>query len=107
MTMPSLDYELSTETGERGWMGSWYAHLDDNSMVALAEPLETRVIDETRIFVSTSTPKGITRRWTLRLRGRLRPRSYDANFEFGLAVAGRAKVRVRNYPVVPPGFRLI
>lgn len=90
--MPSLDYELFTETGERGWVGSWHKHLDDDSLTPVEEPLETRVVDETRIFISTSTPKGITRKWTLRLRGQLKPRLYDVDFEFGLTTAGRAKV---------------
>lgn len=90
--MPSLDYELFTETGERGWVGSWHKHLDDDSLTPVEEPLETRVVDETRIFISTSTPKGITRKWTLRLRGQLKPRPYDVDFEFGLTTAGRAKV---------------
>jgi hypothetical protein len=30
--------------------------------------------------------------WTLRLRGQLKPRPYDVDFEFGLSAAGRAKV---------------
>ncbi|KAF9463435.1 glycoside hydrolase superfamily [Collybia nuda] len=94
MTMPSLDYELFTETGERGWVGSWHTHLDDDSMTPVEEPIETRVVDETRIFISTSTPKGITRKWSFRLRGQLKPRPYDVDFEFGLTTAGRAKLYV-------------
>jgi len=92
MTKPSLDYEMVTETGKCGWIGSWYKHVDDDSMVALDQPLETRLIDETRVFISTSTPKGITKRWTMKLNGQLKPRPYDRKFEFGMAVAGRAKV---------------
>jgi beta-glucosidase len=92
MTKPSLDYEMVTETGECGWIGSWYKHVDDDSMVALDQPLETRLIDETRVFISTSTPKGITKRWTMKLNGQLKPKPYDRKFEFGMAVAGRAKV---------------
>lgn len=92
MTLPSLDYELLTEAGERGWIGTWHSHSNDDSMAVLDEPIATRVIDETRIFISTSTPKNITRRWTMKLRGYLKPRPYDCNFEFGLTVSGRAKV---------------
>ncbi|PPR01041.1 hypothetical protein CVT24_000575 [Panaeolus cyanescens] len=93
-TMPSLDYEMFTPTGERGWIGSWHAHLDNESLVARDEVLEERLIDETRIFISTSTPKGITRKWTMKLRGQLKPRETDCKFEFGLTVAGRAKLYV-------------
>ncbi|KZT18915.1 glycoside hydrolase family 3 protein [Neolentinus lepideus HHB14362 ss-1] len=94
MTMPSLDYDLFTESGERGWMGYWHTHEDDNSLVPIEQPIETRLIDETRVFIGTSYPKGITWKWTMCLRGKLRPRPYDCNFEFGLTVAGRAKLYV-------------
>ncbi|KAF8162621.1 beta-glucosidase [Crassisporium funariophilum] len=94
MTMPSLDYDMFTESGERGWIGSWHSHVDDESMTPLDDVLETRTIDETRMFISTSTPNGITKKWTMKLRGQLKPRSYDCIFEFGLTVAGRAKLYV-------------
>lgn len=90
--MPSLDYEMFTENNERGWTVSWHSHLDDNTMEPLDDVLEQYVIDETRIFFSTSTPKNITRKWTARLRGQLKPRLSDVDFEFGLSIAGRAKV---------------
>lgn len=93
MEMPTLDFELTTPThGERGWIGTWYAHESDESMVPLKTPYEQRLVDETRIFISTSAPKGITRRWTMRLEGQLKPRVHDCTFEFGLTVSGRAKV---------------
>jgi len=82
---------MFTANGRRGWIGEWHSHIDD-SMTALDDVLEERLIDETRMFISTSVPKGITRKWTLRLRGQLKPRPYDVDFEFGLTVTGRAKV---------------
>ncbi|KIJ63447.1 glycoside hydrolase family 3 protein [Hydnomerulius pinastri MD-312] len=94
MEMPTLDFELTTPTGERGWIGSWYPHEHDESMTALSKPMETRLVDETRIFISTSAPKGITRRWTMKLEGQLKPREHDCTFEFGLTVSGRAKLFV-------------
>ncbi|THH14189.1 hypothetical protein EW146_g6124 [Bondarzewia mesenterica] len=100
MTLPSLDFDIFTETGERGWIGTWHKHESDESMNALDEPLETHLIDETRIFVSLSAPGGLTRRWTLKLRGQLRPRPYDTDFEFGLSVAGRAKLYVDDRLVI-------
>ncbi|PPQ73649.1 hypothetical protein CVT26_010607 [Gymnopilus dilepis] len=93
-TMPSLDYDMFTTTGERGWIASWHTHLSDESMTLVEEPIEERLVDETRIFISTSAPKGITRRWTMKLRGQLKPREQDCLFEFGLTVAGRAKLYV-------------
>jgi hypothetical protein len=90
--MPSLDYDIFTKSGERGWIGDWHSHVDDESLIPLDEVLETRLIDETRVFFSTSVPQGITRRWTMKLRGYLKPQPHDCTFEFGLIVAGRAKV---------------
>ncbi|KAF9235301.1 glycoside hydrolase family 3 protein [Melanogaster broomeanus] len=94
MEMPTLDFELTTSTGERGWIGSWYAHESDESMTPVSTPMETRLVDETRIFISTSTPNGITRKWTMMLEGQLKPRDHDCTFEFGLTVSGRAKLFV-------------
>lgn len=98
MTKPSLDFEMLTPTGERGWLGAWHAHAHDESMAPLPEALATRVVDETRMFIGTSIPAGITRRWTMKLTGQLKPRAYDRQFEFGMAVAGRAKVRSIPHP---------
>lgn len=92
MTMPSLDFDLFTEDGKRGWIGTWYKHESDESMTVVEEPFSSGLVDETKIFISLSAPKGITRRWTLRLNGNLKPRPYDCDFEFGMSAAGRAKL---------------
>ena len=95
--MPSLDYDIFTHSGERGWIGSWHSHLDDDSLIPLDEVLETQLIDETQMFIGTSVPQGITKRWTMKLRGYLKPRPYDCIFEFGLAASGRAKVHTHTF----------
>ncbi|KAH9920187.1 beta-glucosidase [Amylocystis lapponica] len=100
MQMPSLDYDIVTETGERGWTGTWYAHESDESMTPLATPLKSQYIDETRMFISTSWPQELTKRWTLKLHGLLKPRDKDTQFEFGLLSAGRAKLYVDGKLVV-------
>ncbi|EIM87989.1 beta-glucosidase [Stereum hirsutum FP-91666 SS1] len=94
MTMPSLDWDMFTADGKRGWMGTWHKHESEESMSIVEEPYATNLIDETRIFVSLSAPKGITRRWTLRLKGQLKPKTYACDFEFGMSVSGRAKLWV-------------
>ncbi|TFK20101.1 glycoside hydrolase family 3 protein [Coprinopsis marcescibilis] len=99
MNLPTLENDLVTESGERGWTGTWHAHTSDDSLIPVEEPIETRLIDETRMFISTSTPKGITKRWTLRLRGYIQ-KERDTNFEFGLTVAGRAKLYVDGNVVI-------
>ncbi|KAI6125064.1 glycoside hydrolase family 3 protein [Pisolithus croceorrhizus] len=100
MDMPTLDFDLTTPNGERGWIGSWYRHENDDSMTLAPTPIETRLIDETRVFINTSIPEGITRQWSLKLEGLLKPRSRDCIFEFGLTVAGRAKLFVDGQLVI-------
>ena len=51
MQMPSMDYDIFTEDGKRGWTGSWFSHESDESMTPLAAPLKSQYIDETRIFL--------------------------------------------------------
>lgn len=93
MNMPSLDYEIVTESGERGWTGSWFNHENNDSNQAVGDPVQVGLVDETRVFLSTYRPKGLTTaRFTLKLEGYLKPRPADTDFEFGLTVAGRAKV---------------
>jgi hypothetical protein len=43
--MPMLDYELFTPLGEPGWICSWYAHEDDESMTPLSTPYSTLLVD--------------------------------------------------------------
>ncbi|KAJ7444536.1 glycoside hydrolase superfamily, partial [Mycena galericulata] len=83
-----------TSPWKRGWTGSWYSHLNDDSMTPVDEPFKIDHLDETKIFISTSAPQGLTKRWTLKLRGQLLPRPKDTPFEFGLISAGRARLYV-------------
>lgn len=50
MTSPTLDFEIVTEKGDRGWIGEWFPHESDDSMVPLPTPIKTQYIDETRAF---------------------------------------------------------
>ena len=111
MQMPTLENELVTEDGRSGWMGYFHSHEDDDSMTPLKDALITRYIDETRVFLryaqphfpsnqnslsfrSVDTPKELTKRFSLRLRGTMKPREKDTPFKFGLLSAGRAKLYV-------------
>jgi len=95
LKLPTLEWDLTTDRdkGERGWIGEWYSHESDDSMEPLDTPIASRLFDETRLFIGTSYPGGMTRKWTMKLRGFLKPKPYDIDFEFGLIAAGRAKVR--------------
>ena len=96
LTLPTLEWDLATEKdqGKRGWNAEWYSHESDDSMKPLDTPAKTQFLDETKMFIGTSYPDGLTRKWTMKLRGFLKPRPYDIDFEFGLIAAGRAKVGV-------------
>ncbi|KAI9513213.1 beta-glucosidase [Russula earlei] len=92
--LPTLASDIVTTMGQHGWMGTWHRHENDDSMVVVEEPVQTRVIDETEVFFNPEESKNLTRRWTVRLRGQLVPREKDTLFDFGLTVAGRAKLWV-------------
>ncbi|TFY57890.1 hypothetical protein EVJ58_g6745 [Rhodofomes roseus] len=100
MLTPSLDYDMFTADGRRGWIGEWYKHENDESMTPVGGPIEEQYIDETRMFFSTSYPAELTKRWTLKVKGQLKPREKDTLFEFGLTSAGRAKLFVDGKLVV-------
>ncbi|KZS99622.1 uncharacterized protein LAESUDRAFT_765338 [Laetiporus sulphureus 93-53] len=94
MLTPSLDWDMFTEDGRHGWMGTWYAHESDESIMRVKEPLKTQYIDETRMFFSMSYPVELTKLWTLKVTGFLKPCETDCDFEFGLSSAGRTKLYV-------------
>lgn len=96
MTLPTLEYELTTADGKDGWTASWFAHKSDDSMEPVSEVYKEQYVDETRCFISDGAPKGITKRWSLKLQGKLKPRAQDCDFEFGLTSAGRAKACIKS-----------
>jgi len=95
LKLPTLEWDLTTEKdrGERAWIAEWHSHESDDSMVPLDTPIATQIFDETRLFDNMPSPEGITHKWTMKLRGFLKPKPHNIDFEFGLIVAGRAKVR--------------
>ena len=97
--MPLLDYEITTDKGEKCWLGSWYCNGPDG-LTAEGDPVKSHVIDETKMFISNSYPKTLTPRWTLKLQGKMKPRAKDTKFEFGLTVSGRAKVNSSSISMV-------
>ncbi|KAG8854733.1 hypothetical protein FRB91_003186 [Serendipita sp. 411] len=90
--LPSLDFDIINSQGGKGFDAGWFSH--DEQDKPLPEPLKTLQVDETFIFISDSAPRELTERWTMKLKGFLRPREEDTEFEFGLTVAGRAKLYI-------------
>ncbi|KAG2021328.1 cellulose-binding beta-glucosidase [Coprinopsis cinerea AmutBmut pab1-1] len=106
MNLPTLENILQTAKGERGWIGTWHPHTNDDSLVPLDQPIGDRFIDETRIFISNSAPEGITKRWTLKLKGYMKVEQ-SQEWEFGLTVAGRAKLFIDGNLVIDNWTRQI
>lgn len=95
-TLPTLDYDIVTEDGEPCFVGTWYNNGKDR-LVAEGDPVLKNIINETNAFISIDKPKGLATYWTLHLHGKLKPRQKDTKFEFGLTVAGRAKVKLGTF----------
>nr|QNS30905.1 beta-glucosidase [Auricularia heimuer] len=99
--LPSLDFELTTTpSGKRGWHLSWFTHSASDPMQPLPDAVREMDVDETYALLSDAKTDGLTERWSLRLRGFLVPRERDCEFEFGLTVAGRAKLFVDGQLVI-------
>ncbi|KAK7060136.1 hypothetical protein VNI00_000900 [Paramarasmius palmivorus] len=88
--LPTLENNLVTDRGEKGWLCTFYSHNPDGS---LSKPLASYVLQDTRIRVNDFLPHGITPTWSIKLTGKLTV-DEDGPFELGLAVAGRAKLYV-------------
>ena len=56
MQMPTLDYDIFTSDGKRGWIGEWFTHENDDSMTPVGAPVRTQYFDETRIFIRFVPP---------------------------------------------------
>jgi beta-glucosidase len=96
--LPSLDYDIINSKGSKGWDATWHSHDADDK--PLPEPVKVLTVDETYIFISNSSPPTLTERWTMKLRAKMIPRAEDTLFEYGLMVAGRAKLYIDGQLVI-------
>ncbi|EJD35757.1 beta-glucosidase [Auricularia subglabra TFB-10046 SS5] len=99
-SLPSLDYELLTPEGKRGWRMEYYNHSTEHPDKPLDKPVRTLDVTESTVLLNDANLDDMTPEWTLRLRGVLAPRDADGEFEFGLTVSGRAKLFVDGQLVV-------
>ncbi|KXN87735.1 putative beta-glucosidase I [Leucoagaricus sp. SymC.cos] len=88
--LPTLENNLTTPSGESGWLCTFYAH-DDTGKATVA--MATYTLRDTRIKLNDFLPHGLGSEWTIKLTGKL---TFDktATYELGLTVAGRAKLWV-------------
>ena len=59
MQMPTLDYDIFTSDGKRGWIGEWFTHENDDSMTPLVEPMKMQYIDGTKVFIRLADACGV------------------------------------------------
>lgn len=90
--LPTLENNLTTPTGESGWLCTFYAH-DEHGKPTI--PVGNYTLRDTRIKLNDFLPPGLGTEWTIKLTGKL---AFDktAAYELGLTVAGRAKLWVND-----------
>lgn len=86
--LPTLENSLATKSGEPGWLIDFLAH-DESGNPTIS--VEKTVLHDTRVKLNDFLPKGLGEEWSLTCTGNF---IADANgpFEWGLTVAGRAKM---------------
>ncbi|KAG9046688.1 hypothetical protein FS837_003841 [Tulasnella sp. UAMH 9824] len=92
MMQPRLDTQLTTETGEPGWICSVYSHDEQDKIIDT--PVRSVRVTETNMFLVDPTFAAASQRFTAKFKGKLIPREKDERFRFGLTVHGRAKLYV-------------
>lgn len=94
--LPTLESSLTTPTGKPGWLCSFYSHSRNGEV---DEPIAEYIVEDTRIKLNDFLPQGLTPTWSIKLRGAL---AVDTTgpFEFGLTVAGRAKLWIDGYMTI-------
>ncbi|CAE6520641.1 unnamed protein product [Rhizoctonia solani] len=88
--LPTLENLLTTPDGHPGWEARFYTH-DENQQPK--DEVAKFVLNDTRVKLNDFLPEGLTSSWTIKLKGTLKVEK-TAPFEFGLTVAGRAKLWV-------------
>ncbi|KAG8943854.1 hypothetical protein FRC04_002477 [Tulasnella sp. 424] len=92
MMQPRLDTQLTTETGEPGWICSIYSHDEQDKIIDT--PVRSIRVKDTNVFLVDAAFDDASTRFTARFKGKLIPREKDERFRFGLTVLGRGKLYV-------------
>jgi beta-glucosidase len=96
--LPTLEDLLTTADGKSGWTCTFYAH-KEGTEEPLPDPVATFILTDTRIKLNDFLPAGLGATWTLELTGAMKPPN-TGDFEFGLAVSGRARLFVDDKEVI-------
>lgn len=90
--LPTLEENLVTQSGEPGWLCTFYNHDAEGHP---SKEMGDFVLHDTRIKLNDFLPPGLTTTWTIKLRGLL-TMDKTATYELGLTVAGRRVTSVNN-----------
>lgn len=85
--LPTLESRLKTESGERGWLCTFF-NLDERGEPTIK--VADFVLNDTRVKLNDFLPKGLGEDWIIKLKG-IMTAEKDMPFEFGLAVAGAVR----------------
>jgi beta-glucosidase len=96
--LPTIESLLTTPNGEPGWSCAFHAH-KEGTEEPVAEPVGTFVLTDTRVKLNDFLPAGLGPTWSLELRGSMKPPT-TGPYEFGIAVAGRARLYVNGKEVI-------
>jgi beta-glucosidase len=96
--LPTVEGLLQTHDGQPGWTCAFHAH-KEGTEEPLPEPVATFVLTDTRVKLNDFLPPGLGATWNLELRAKMTPDT-TGPFEFGLAVAGRARLFVDGKEVI-------
>ncbi|PPQ81597.1 hypothetical protein CVT26_013572 [Gymnopilus dilepis] len=88
--LPTLESNLRTPRGDAGWLCTFFAH-DEHGEISY--PVQQFILNDTRVKLNDFLPQGLTPTWSIKLEGKL-TLDKTCRFEFGLTVAGRAKLWV-------------
>ena len=94
---PTIEAFLTTPTGEPGWVCTFYN--SDGNGVPTGAAVKEYVLRDTRIRLNDFLPEGLGETWMLKLHGKLTMEK-TAEYDLGVAVAGRAKLYIDGNVVV-------
>ena len=95
--MPTLEAFLTTLSGDPGWTCTFFQSDADGKQIG--GPVGDYVLRDSAIRLNDFLPPGLGATWMLRLNGKLTV-DKTAEYNFGVAVAGRAKLYIDGTLVV-------
>ncbi|PCH38789.1 glycoside hydrolase family 3 protein [Wolfiporia cocos MD-104 SS10] len=96
--LPTLENHLTTQSGKPGWTCSFYNH-DAQDHPIFDKPIAEFILADTRIRLNDFLPDRLTTNWTIRVQGLL-TMDKTTTYEFGLTVAGRARLFIEGKQVI-------